>query len=71
MVQDHGKVTSELLLDRHRPLGRELNTLPVYVRSEVSGVVSDLRVRCEAEDLKSTAIGQNWPVPTHERVQTT
>ena len=69
MVQAHRHVSPELFLDRHRSLGRELEDASVQVRSKGHSVIRDPVPVGKAEDLKSTGIGEDRPVPAHERVQ--
>ena len=69
MVQAHGDVGPECFLDRHRPLGRQLEQAAVEVRPERHALVGDPVAVGQAEDLEPARIGEDRTVPAHERVQ--
>src|SRR5688572_20353120 len=66
LVQTHGDVRSKVLLDADCPLGGQLKQGAVDVRAEDGGVIRDLQVGGEAEDLVASAVGQDGPMPVHE-----
>ena len=69
MVQAHGHVGPERLLDRRGPLGRQLEQPAVEVRPEGHALVGDPVPLGQAEDLEAARVGEDRPVPAHERVQ--
>ncbi len=69
VVQDHGHVAAQGLLDGHGPLRRDRQQPAVDVRAEDGLLLGDLADGREAEELEAAAIGQDRAVPAHEAVQ--
>ena len=69
MVQAHGHVGPEALLDGRRALGRQLQEPAVEVRPEGHALVGHPVSIGEAEHLEPARIGEDRAVPAHERVQ--
>src|SRR6516164_4253907 len=69
LVESHDDVCAELLLNLDRSLGRQLVERAIEVRSKLRAVVGDGALCRQAEDLKPAAVGEDWPGPTHEAMQ--
>ncbi len=70
VVQDHGDVTAERLLDGDRALRGEAHDRSIEVRGERHPVVVHGSQVAEAEDLVAAGVGQDRSVPGHEGVET-
>ena len=70
MVQHHRHVTAEVFLNLHRPLRRQFQQAAVDVRTERGPLLGHLRHLRQAEELKSAAVGENRPFPSHKPIQT-
>ena len=69
MIQAHGHIGAQRLLDGYGALGCQFQEPAIDVRPEGHSVVSDPVPGRQAEDLEPTRIGQDRAVPSHERVQ--
>ena len=69
MIQAHGHVGPEGLLDGHGALRRQLQQAAVDVRAERDSRVGHAVARRQAEDLEPARVGQDRAVPAHESVQ--
>jgi len=71
VVQHHGNVASEFLLDSNRILGAQMDGGAIEVRFEGCSIFGDAIHGTERKNLKAAAIGQDGAVPTHEPMQPT
>ena len=69
LVELHGDVGAEILLDAHVVLGRPEVLGAVEDGAELDAVVGELERVGEAEDLEAARVGEDGAVPVHERVQ--
>ena len=69
VVEAHGDVGAEGLLNLDRALGGQLQKPAVEVRAEGRAAVGDFGPLGQAEDLKAPGIGEDRAVPAHEFVQ--
>ena len=69
VVEGHGDVAAERLLDRHAALGRHHQQAAVQVRAEGDAVLGEGASVAQAEDLEAAAVGQERARPVHEAVQ--
>ncbi len=69
LVEGHDDIRTEPVLDRDRFLGAEEEFAAIQVGAELDSRIGDLAELGEAEDLKTTAVGQDRLVPIHELVQ--
>jgi hypothetical protein len=68
MVERHGDIDAEGLLDFHGELGRVVMLGAVDVGAEADAVFGDFAEAGEGEDLEAAAIGEDRAVPPHEAV---
>lgn len=69
MIERHHDVRAELRLDIDCALGRQHVQRTILMRTETHAFFGDFGLLCKREDLESTAVRQNWPLPAHERVE--
>src|SRR6187551_3707254 len=69
VVERHRDVRAERELRVHGIFRREPHRAAVYGRTELHALLGDLAQRLETEDLESTGVGEDWPAPMHEAVQ--
>src|SRR5947199_2337685 len=69
MVEHHRHIAAECFLNGNRPLWRKLKQASVDVRPKNGGLLGDFGVLRQAIELKPATVGENWPVPAHELVQ--
>ena len=69
VIQHHGHVAAQRLLDGDGPLRRNLQQPAVDVRAEHGLLVGHPGDPRQAEELKTAAIGEDRAVPAHETVQ--
>ena len=69
LVEGHGDVRAERLLDPDRGLGRQPMRRPVDVAPERDAVVVDHAEVAERDDLEPAGVGEDRPVPAHEPMQ--
>ena len=69
LVEDHGDVRTERLLNLDGFFRREEMFRTVQVRTEHDAVIGDLAEIGEAENLKAAGIGEDRPRPGHETMQ--
>ncbi len=69
LVEGHGDVAAQRLLDLDRALGREALARPVQVAGEGHAVVVDSAQVGQAEHLETARIGQDRAVPAHEPME--
>ena len=71
MVQHHGDIGAEGLLIFHGQLGGQEALRAIDVRPEQDSLVIEASQVAQAEHLEAAAVGEDGPVPRHERVQAT
>src|SRR6185503_3118685 len=69
-VEHHADVHAEISLGVHRTLRRQRVLAAVEVRTKRRTALIEPYLRCQAEELVSTAVRENGPVPAHEAVET-
>ena len=69
IVEHHGNVGAEFALNGHGFLGSKKEQRAIQVRSKLHAVRLDLANGGKAENLKSTAVGQDRRLPVNEGVQ--
>ena len=67
-VEGHDDVRPQGHLNLDGSLGREEMRRAIEVRTEGNAFFCDLSQACQAENLESTGVGEQGPVPTHEAV---
>src|SRR2546427_7451249 len=69
IIQNHHDVRAKRDLNINRELGAQEMRAAVEMRLEPDAVFTDIAQRTQAEDLKSAAVGEDRPVPSHEPVE--
>ncbi len=69
LVQHHGDVGAQRLLDLHHALRRETVSAAVDVAAEGDAVLVDVARVGQAEDLVAARVGEDGTVPAHKLVQ--
>ena len=69
LVEHHGDVGVQHLLNAHRLLRREKQPIAVDRRGELHALLGDLAQRAEAEHLEAPRVGEDRSAPAHEAVQ--
>ena len=70
IVEDHGDVRAEQALNFHRFLRADKEERAVKMGAEFDALRFDFANLCQAEDLETAAVGENWPGPVDELMQT-
>src|SRR3972149_645929 len=71
LIEGHDDVSTQLLLNLDDTLRCEEMLAAIDMRTEQDAFIAYLAQVTQAEDLKPTAIGDQYPVPGHETVQST
>src|SRR5665213_982192 len=69
-VKSHDDIRAQGGLSRHRAFGRESVSTTVERTPEIDATVVDGAQTAQRKNLKTAAVRENVPVPTHDRVQT-
>ena len=66
MIQLHGDIGANALLNPHRRLGGEFDRAAIEVRAKKGPLLRHPHLLGQAENLKSTAVGERGTTPAHE-----
>jgi len=69
LIEHHGDIRAQTGLHIDGVLGRESMTGAIEVGLELGTVFGNHATRRQAENLKTTAIGQDWPIPTDKAME--
>ena len=69
MIEHHGNVAAELLLDPYGILRPQMHHRAIQMRLERRTILANLGHVPERENLKPSTVGQNRSIPTHETMQ--
>ena len=69
LIENHGDIRTQQALDGHAFLGTQKQGRAIEVRTELHAVRFNFADFGEAEDLETTAVGENGQLPVHELVQ--